>query len=109
MIISAALTPAKGTDADFEAWYKKEHYLTLATCTGYIRTRRYKLTGAPTAKGPVPTYLALHEFECDSLPEEELQKTGETEWSKKVMGSLEGMEIGVYRHVGSFGDLEAEF
>ena len=42
----------------------------------HVRTRRYKLKTAVTAE-TVPTYLALHGFESDTIPNEEIRKTGE--------------------------------
>lgn len=104
LVISAALTPATGTDADFDAWYKEEHYRTLSECKGYVRTRRYKLKTQFRAEVEAPVYLALHEFDGDSLPMEDLGKTAETPWAKKVMGALEGSEIGAYKLFGSWGD-----
>jgi len=56
-----------------------------------------------------PTYLALHEFESEALPAEELQKTAETEWAKRVMGGIVGTEVGVYRLLGAWGDVKAKF
>ncbi|KFY76852.1 hypothetical protein V499_03630 [Pseudogymnoascus sp. VKM F-103] len=104
LVISAGLTPAAGTDADFDAWYREEHYSTLAACSGYMRTRRYKLKRAVKAENPT-TYLSLHEFECDVLPQADLDKTAETPWSKKIMGSLLGAEIGVYALSGAWGEV----
>lgn len=60
-------------------------------------------------EGEVPTFLALHEFQGDVLPDEELARTGETPWSKKVMGGLTRSEIGAYRLFGSWGDDKAKF
>jgi hypothetical protein len=60
-----------------------------------------------TVKDP-PKYLALHEFECDSLPTDELAKTGETEWAKKIMCSLAASEISVFELTGAFGDISAK-
>ncbi|CAG8951388.1 hypothetical protein HYFRA_00007300 [Hymenoscyphus fraxineus] len=114
MIISAGLTPAKGTDADFDAWYKEEHYGTLAECPGYIRTRRYKLKTAlsasslETPRSP-QMYLALHEFDVESLPTAELDKAAQTEWAKRVMGSLQGAEVMVFKLEREFGDVKAKF
>ncbi|KAH6672053.1 hypothetical protein B0J14DRAFT_639994 [Halenospora varia] len=107
LVISAALTPAPGTDDDFDAWYKQEHYRTLSECAGYVRTRRFKLKESLIEKN-VPTYLALHEFDSESLPQEDLQKTAETPWAKKVMGSLAGSEVFVFRLTGEFGDVKAK-
>lgn len=56
-----------------------------------------------------PPYLALHEFASDSLPEQELAATAETEWAKKVMGSLSASEIFVFKLDKSFGDVNAKF
>ena len=107
-MISAGLSPATGTDADFDAWYKEEHYETLAACPGYVRTRRYKLKSAPRTENPT-MYLALHEFDRDDLPQADLDKTAETPWAKKTMGSLLGAEVGVYALSGAWGDVNAKF
>lgn len=61
-----------------------------------------------TPRNP-PTYLALHEFDGDGLPWPELQKTAETEWSKRVMGSLEGSEVMVFKLGRELGDVKAKF
>ncbi|KFY65080.1 hypothetical protein V496_02825 [Pseudogymnoascus sp. VKM F-4515 (FW-2607)] len=76
-IICSGLTPARGTDADFNAWYGQEHYLTISECTGFVRTRRYR--GADGGDPGLPAYLTLHEFDGESLPEDELAKTAATE------------------------------
>ncbi|RDW77745.1 hypothetical protein BP6252_05798 [Coleophoma cylindrospora] len=102
LIISAGLQPAQGTDSDFHAWYKDEHYRTLASCPGYVRTRRYKLTNAFLPDVDPPMYLALHEFESEVLPEKELAETAETEWSKRIMGNLEKQEVGCFKLAGEF-------
>lgn len=107
--LSAGLTPAVGTDADFDAWYKEEHYGTLSECTGYVRTRRYKLIKALRADNGPAVYLALHEFEGESLPLEQLAKTAETPWASKVMGSLVKSEIGAYKIFGKWGEVDHKF
>jgi hypothetical protein len=55
-----------------------------------------------------PTWLALHEFDGEALPSEEL-KTAETEWAKTVLGGLVTSEVGVYRFVNGCGDVEFGF
>ncbi len=107
-MISAGLTPAPGTDADFGAWYREEHYETLAACPGYVRTRRFKLKSAVRTENPT-AYLALHEFDCEELPTEELKKTAETPWSKRIMGSVIGSETGVYKLRGAWGNINFRF
>ncbi|KAG9230629.1 hypothetical protein BJ875DRAFT_431265 [Amylocarpus encephaloides] len=113
LIISAALTPKPGTDADFDAWYKDEHYRTLSEVPGYVRTRRYVLKNACNAASlenprDPPRYLALHEFDAEVLPVEELQKTAQTEWAKRTMGGLVGEEVMVFKLAESWGGGEME-
>ena len=57
----------------------------------------------------VPTYLALHEFDAESLPVEDLDRSASTEWAKRVMGSLAGQEVMVFSLLGSWGDVKAKF
>ena len=47
-----------------------------------------------------PTWLALHEFDGEALPSEEL---------KTVLGGLVASEVGVYRFVNGCGDVEFGF
>lgn len=111
------MTPAEGTDDDFDKWYREEHCYELSKCPGYRRTRRFKLTFGRQNRLPAadkkisepPKYLALHEFDSDELPQAELQKTGETEWAKKVMGGVTQTDIGVYKVLKEFGDVKARF
>jgi hypothetical protein len=73
-------------EADFDAWYRKEHLDMLAKVPGYRCSKRYKF-------GPVvpvlslneaPSYLAIHE--CDYLEGfggQEAKELNETEWTVK--------------------------
>jgi hypothetical protein len=56
-----------------------------------------------------PTWLSLYEFDGEALPSEELLKTAETEWAKKVMGGLVMNEVGVYRFVQGCGEVDFGF
>lgn len=103
LIISAALTPAAGKEADFDAWYRQEHLPLIGECAGYRRSRRFKLVNATALdefkriEPVVPSYLAVHEFDGDEFPMAALAKVDETEWSKKVVAELELMEAGFYK------------
>jgi hypothetical protein len=103
LLISAALTPAAGKEADFDAWYRQEHLPLIGECAGYRRSRRFKLVNATALdefkriEPQVPSYLAIHEFDGEELPMSELAKVDETEWSKKVVAGLESMEAGFYK------------
>jgi hypothetical protein len=113
------MTPAPGTGDDLDAWYRQEHLTAVAKCPGYRRTRRYRLAAAMQSamqammpgsrKEMPPTWLAMHEFDGDALPKEELLKAAETEWAKRVMGGLVMHEYGVYRFVKGCGDVEFGF
>ncbi|KAF2265103.1 hypothetical protein CC78DRAFT_616242 [Lojkania enalia] len=103
LLISAALQPAVGTDADFEAWYRQEHLRALSECSGFRRTRRYRLVSGTSldrfvrTSPEIPGYLALHEFQGEDFPWGELSGTAGTEWAKRVMGGLKMEEIGWFR------------
>ncbi|KAF2786211.1 hypothetical protein K505DRAFT_422566 [Melanomma pulvis-pyrius CBS 109.77] len=103
LLISAALQPAAGQDADFDAWYRQEHLHLLSKCPGYRRSRRFKVVNATVLdkferrEPEVPQYLALHEFDGEDFPMEALGGTAGTEWAKKVMGNLNREEVGWYR------------
>jgi len=105
LIISAGLEPAVGTDEDFDNWYREEHTNEISKIAGYVRTRRYKLlTG-----GKPPSYLAVHEFDAETVPDAELQKTIETPWGKKTMGGCVKIELGLFKLVKGFGETKASF
>lgn len=46
---------------DFEDWYRKELLPKLSTLKGYLRSKRYQLSGV--GKTTASPYLALHEIE----------------------------------------------
>jgi hypothetical protein len=107
---------------EFNAWYKQEPYAKLAQCNGYVRTRRYKwtisriqeFTGEEKGEPDPPSWLALHELEGETLPEEalpeeKLKRTVETEWAKKVMADVVGQEVKKFRLLGGFGDVNAKW
>jgi len=109
-IMSVGMEPSV-SDEDFDDWYRKQHLDMLSMCDGYLRTTRYKLHYAranrPTADSvPVsgkPRFYALHEFDSMKLPVEQLNKTGETEWSKKVMSTAKTVEAPVFEFYMAFG------
>ncbi|KAF1985349.1 hypothetical protein K402DRAFT_334621 [Aulographum hederae CBS 113979] len=114
LIISAALTPKPEIEADFNAWYEREHCAEIAKARGYVRTRRYKLLSAPAVLDRftrsqnklAPRYLAVHEFmdvDGQGFDMETLMKADETEWSKKIIPQLEVMEAGMFRMGRGFG------
>ncbi|KAK3078367.1 hypothetical protein LTS18_007696 [Coniosporium uncinatum] len=132
LVISAALTPAKGQDDDFNRWYHDEHMAEVGKVEGYLRTRRYRqivatdpdfkpartTTGNEGCTGPeatildcyerrqnerAPAYLALHEFDAGEFDMEGLAKADETEWSKRIVPTLEVMQAGFFRLIRPYG------
>jgi len=121
LLIAVGLTPAPGTDDDFDAFYREEHIKIVSKAAGYRRTRRYKLeldlpqpppeiSSPPTPKPQnPPVYLALHEFDGETLPQEELAKANETEWAKKIAKGLVKVEMVAVKLWKAFGDEQKRF
>ncbi|KAI9744332.1 MAG: hypothetical protein M1818_002484 [Claussenomyces sp. TS43310] len=121
LLMYYAVTPAPGTEDDYDAFYRQEHCKELAKCTGYRRTRRYKLqykvpqppaeqsTLPPIGSADPPIYLVLHEFDGQMLPQKELEATTETRWAKRVVGGLVKMEAGVFKLLRAVGEMENRF
>ena len=100
----------------------------MAQAPGYVRTRRYRLCSEPMSASVLhefkredttascPTWLALHEFELpeegadtvQGFPMKELFKTDETEWAKRIIAKLEGMEAGWFRLKRVYGQWEKD-
>ncbi|TAQ84432.1 hypothetical protein B7494_g7246 [Chlorociboria aeruginascens] len=106
-IITAALQPPSAMEEEFHKWYHDEHYAELAKCKGYLRSRRYRLQKTVKYGGQevqeVPKYIAVHEFEGESFSLDDVDAAGETQWAKRMLGSMEKSEIGVWRVTGRFG------
>lgn len=66
-----------------------------------MRTRRYR--GADGGDPGLPAYLTLHEFDGESLPEDELAKTAATEWAKRVLGGLEAKDVNYFTLIKAAG------
>ncbi|OCL11324.1 hypothetical protein AOQ84DRAFT_229528 [Glonium stellatum] len=98
LIIPAALTPAAGTDAGFDAWYREEHLSLIGTCPGYRRTRCFKVINATVLdeferiEPQVSTWLVIREFDGEKLPMVDLEKADETEWGRKIIAGLQMAE-----------------
>jgi hypothetical protein len=95
----------------------------LAECPGYLRTTRYELLfsrsnaesrilkGLPPRPEDKdvpkpPKYLAIHEFDTETPDFGPVMKTAETEWSKRMMFSVERIEKPVLRIMASYGSGE---
>jgi hypothetical protein len=95
-LVTSAMEPANGTDADFDQWYRKQHLDMLryvwsfcgsqktdqgSMLGGYRRSTRFQ-----KLDGSTPKYLAIHEFDTTSVPSEIRIVMG-TEWAKKVVSA----------------------
>lgn len=110
LAITAAMTPPKDQEEEFDRWYKQEHYGMLAKMKGYLRTRRYRISKTEGTTGrEAPKFLAVHEFEDGELDGQRLGESVGTEWSKKVMGGLVESQIEVWKMRGAWGDLEVRY
>jgi hypothetical protein len=96
IMISAAMTPAEGTDEELDAWYRELHCKALPSCPGYTRTKRYNLVFNRQNRLPPSEmkldkpakYLALHEFETDTIPEQFYLAVKES-WVQKFPGGVQ--------------------
>jgi hypothetical protein len=76
----------------------------------YLTNARSRaLKGLPPQEADVaikepPTFLAIHEFETESIDMKLLLKTTETEWAKKILPNCKIMESGIWSLKNSFGD-----
>jgi hypothetical protein len=99
------MEPAEGAEAeaDFEAWYRKQHLDMLAMCEGYRRTTRYE-----RVDGARPRFLALHEWACkpEDLPKEKVKQLCETEWSRKILGEAKVFDRDVFELIEAQGKVE---
>jgi hypothetical protein len=104
-ITCVAMEPAEGAEAeaDFDAWYRKQHLDMLAMCEGYRRTTRYE-----RVDGEKPRFLALHEWACkpEDLPTEQIEQVAKTEWSLKILSEAEVKDRDVFELIEAQGDLE---
>lgn len=91
-IVTVFMDPEKGTDKDFDDWYRLQHLDMISMCRGYLRTTRYKLMADTPfnkrdAGKELPQYLAIHEYETTDFPADQLKVVVGTQWSKKVIGN----------------------
>lgn len=100
-----AMEPAEGAEAeaDFDAWYRKQHLDMLAMCEGYRRSTRYE-----RVDGVKPRFLALHEWACkpEDLPDEMVEQVCETEWSRKILGEAKVFDRDIFELIEAQGEVE---
>ena len=93
----------------------------VAKCKGFVRCTRYKLayyrTNAQSRilKGLPPRaedkeveipvkYMGIFEFDTEDLDIKALMATGDTEWSKKIIGDAKKRESNIYKFVQGYGE-----
>jgi hypothetical protein len=55
-----------------------------------------------------PSYLSLHEFDAEALPQEEIDVTSATPWAKKVLEGLLESDVEDFILSGGWGDVKDE-
>lgn len=95
--------PSEAQEQDLEDWYRKQHLVQLAMIPGYKRTVRYKRTD-----GGKPRYLAFHEYDCapNDLPTAMINRSRETEWSKKILAECQIFDRDVFELIEQQGAVE---
>lgn len=108
-LVAVFMEPGEGgeAEADLDAWYRGEHLEMLSKCQGYRRSTRYRRDGDGDGG---PRFLALHEYACEpnELPAEQIVRTRETEWARRVIGSAKTFEREVWGLIGAQGEDGAE-
>jgi len=122
LILTAGLEPGGDiTHDEFDKWYREEHLDEVAKVPGYLRGTRYKLLyyrtnaqsralkGLPPRDADLaikepPTFMAIHEFDTESIDMKALMKTTETEWAKKILPTCKTTDTGMWSLKNSFGD-----
>ncbi|KAK6439645.1 hypothetical protein LTR95_004139 [Oleoguttula sp. CCFEE 5521] len=107
-VIACGFTPSD--DAEYDGWYREEHLKQVSEITGWRKTGRYSLTYARQNRKPAgesdiaapPKFLTLHYFDGASLPEAELARSGESERTKKNMGSMKATQIAIFKKLSQF-------
>ncbi|KXT05145.1 hypothetical protein AC578_7605 [Pseudocercospora eumusae] len=106
-VVVAAFTPAD--EEDYEQWYQQEHLQEIAKITCWRKTERYELFFARSNRdydkpllAQKPKFLTLHFFDGQALPEQELAKASESEWTKKSMASMKKAEVAAFQKLAYF-------
>lgn len=75
----------------------------MAMIQEYKRTVRYK-----RMDGEKPRYLAFHEYDCapGDLPTSMINRTRETEWSKKILAECQIFDRDVFELIEQQGAIE---
>ncbi|MGK0172914.1 MAG: hypothetical protein ACI9W2_004658 [Gammaproteobacteria bacterium] len=81
-------------EEDFNRWYDEEHVPERMSIPGFVRARRFR------ALEGTPKYLALYELENVDALDTDLYRhwtgAGQTEWTKRVLGTVSGFVRNVY-------------
>jgi hypothetical protein len=98
-VMSVALEPPAGQEADFHAWYREEHSPMLMAAKGWRRIRRYEQVEGTAG----PRFMALHELESlDGFKTEEYTAAISTPWRIRVTTAVVKRERYIYRLVNGF-------
>ncbi|KAF2401682.1 hypothetical protein EJ06DRAFT_547970 [Trichodelitschia bisporula] len=106
VLLSAAMEPAAGGEADFDAWYREEHLDQMAKEPGHKRARRYRLAFQNTPAGmsgaDAPSWLTLYEFDesgKEKLGTEVKPLDPMTPWTKRMLETAQRVEAAIYYRI----------
>jgi len=95
------MEPKEGTDTDFDDWYRRQHLDVLSMVMPYRCATRYRLK--KSTRHDTPSYLALHEWDTTDLPAEQIDRSKDTEWSKKILAEAKAFEPLTWKFVKAYG------
>lgn len=66
-VLVVLTNPKPGRDQEFNDWYDNIHVPEVLELPGFLSAQRYKVGDAQLLEPPAHQYLALYEFEANSL------------------------------------------
>jgi hypothetical protein len=97
-VMSVALEPPAGQEADFHAWYREEHSPMLMAAPGWKRIRRFE-----QVDGNGPRFVALHELtDLDGFKSEEYTAAISTPWRIRTTNAVVKRERYIFKLVRGF-------
>lgn len=109
-----ATAMARHADHDLDEWFRAELIDLVAKCPGYRRTKRYKvhthtdLAASALVESPVPTWIAMHEFDGPEPPWKELKAgADENKWATNLLSGFHDVDFGVFVLKDVYGEDKA--
>ena len=89
-LLVASMTPAAGSEAEFNAWYDTEHLPNLCAVPGVLSGRRFRATDAESER----RYLSLYHLRDGAVSRSPAwTKAANTEWTERMRPLLDDLLV----------------